>query len=91
MRARFTPLVQNLPQLGLALVLLLGGYLVIHGKLGVGTILAFSAYIVMLQAPFQMLGMLMMLGQRAGRLGRAHLRDPRRAADDRRQPRAPST
>ncbi len=64
-RAQFTPLVQNLPQLGLALVLLLGGYLVIHGKLGVGAILAFSAYIVMLQAPFQMLGMLVMLGQRA--------------------------
>ena len=37
----------------------------IHGKLGVGAILAFSAYIVMLQAPFQMLGMLVMLGQRA--------------------------
>ena len=64
-RAQFTPLVQNLPQVGLALVLLLGGYLVIHGRLGVGAILAFSAYIVMLQAPFQMLGMLVMLGQRA--------------------------
>ena len=37
----------------------------IHGKLQVGAILAFSAYIVMLQAPFQMLGMLIMLGQRA--------------------------
>jgi ATP-binding cassette, subfamily B, bacterial len=64
-RARFTPVVQNLPQVGMALVLLLGGYLVIHGHLGVGAILAFSAYIVMLQAPFQMLGMLVMLGQRA--------------------------
>ena len=56
LRAKFTPVVQNLPQVGLALVLLLGGYLVIHGHLGVGAILAFSAYIVMLQAPFQMLG-----------------------------------
>ncbi len=65
LRARFTPVVQNLPQVGMALVLLLGGYLVIHGHLGVGAILAFSAYIVMLQAPFQMLGMLVMLGQRA--------------------------
>jgi ATP-binding cassette, subfamily B, bacterial len=65
LRARFTPVVQNLPQAGMALVLLLGGYLVIHGHLGVGAILAFSAYIVMLQAPFQMLGMLVMLGQRA--------------------------
>ncbi len=65
LRARFTPVVQNLPQVGLAAILLLGGYLVIHGHLGVGAILACSAYIVMLQAPFQMLGMLVMLGQRA--------------------------
>ncbi|HEX3616251.1 MAG TPA: ABC transporter ATP-binding protein [Solirubrobacteraceae bacterium] len=64
-RARFTPVVQNLPQVGMAFVLLVGGYLAIHGKLGVGAILAFSVYIVMLQAPFQMLGMLVMLGQRA--------------------------
>ncbi len=64
-RARFTPAVQNLPQLGLALVVLVGGLLVIHGHLGVGAILAFSAYVVILQAPFQMLGMLVMLGQRA--------------------------
>jgi ATP-binding cassette subfamily B protein len=64
-RARFTPTVQNLPQLGLALVLLFGGWLVIHGDLQIGAILAFSAYIVMLQAPFQLLGMLIMLGQRA--------------------------
>jgi ATP-binding cassette subfamily B protein len=65
LRARFTPAVQNLPQIGLALVLLVGGYLVIHGQLQVGAILAFSAYIVILQAPFQLLGMLIMLGQRA--------------------------
>jgi ATP-binding cassette, subfamily B, bacterial len=64
-RARFTPTVQNLPQLGLALVLIFGGWLVIHGHLQVGAILAFSAYITMLQPPFQLLGMLIMLGQRA--------------------------
>ncbi|HEY7916875.1 MAG TPA: ABC transporter ATP-binding protein [Acidimicrobiales bacterium] len=65
LRARFTPVVQNLPQLGLALVLLFGGYMVIHGQLGVGAILAFNAYLLMLQAPFMMLGMLIMMGQRA--------------------------
>jgi ATP-binding cassette, subfamily B, bacterial len=64
-RARFTPAVQNLPQLGLALVLLFGGYEVVHGHLQVGAILAFSLWMVMLQAPFQMLGMLIMMGQRA--------------------------
>jgi ATP-binding cassette subfamily B protein len=64
-RARFTPAVQNLPQVGLALVLLFGGYMVIHGQLGIGAILAFNSYLLMLQAPFMMLGMLIMMGQRA--------------------------
>ena len=50
LRARFTPLVQNLPQVGLALVLLFGGYMVIHGSLGVGNILTFNLYLLMLQA-----------------------------------------
>jgi ATP-binding cassette, subfamily B, bacterial len=65
LRARFTPLVQNLPQVGLALVLVFGGYMVIHGTLGVGAIVAFNSYLLMLQAPFMMLGMLIMMGQRA--------------------------
>jgi len=65
LRARFTPLVQNLPQVGLVLVMLFGGYMVIHGTFGVGVILAFNSYLLMLQAPFMMLGMLIMMGQRA--------------------------
>lgn len=65
LRARFTPIIQNLPQLGLVMVLLFGGAMVINGHLGVGAILAFNAYLLMLQAPFMMLGMLVMLGQRA--------------------------
>jgi ATP-binding cassette subfamily B protein len=65
LRARFTPMVQNLPQVGLALVLLFGGYMVIHGSLDVGAILTFNLYLLMLQAPFMMLGMLIMMGQRA--------------------------
>ncbi|HEY6623491.1 MAG TPA: ABC transporter ATP-binding protein [Acidimicrobiales bacterium] len=65
LRARFTPAVQNLPQVGLAFVLLFGGYMVIHGTLGIGAILAFNSYLLMLQAPFMMLGMLIMMGQRA--------------------------
>jgi ATP-binding cassette subfamily B protein len=64
-RAKFTPTVQNLPQIGLALVVLFGGWLVVHNELPVGAIVSFSLYIVMLQAPFQMLGMIIMMGQRA--------------------------
>jgi ATP-binding cassette subfamily B protein len=65
LRARFSPVVQNLPQVGLALVLFFGGYMVIHGGLQIGDILEFNAYLLMLQAPFMMLGMLIMMGQRA--------------------------
>jgi ATP-binding cassette, subfamily B, bacterial len=65
LRARWTPLMQNLPQVGLALVLLVGGYMVIHGHMAVGSIFAFYAYLLMMQAPFMMLGMIIMMGQRA--------------------------
>jgi ATP-binding cassette, subfamily B, bacterial len=65
LRAQYTPAVQNLPQLGLALVLFFGGYMVIHGHLQNGAILAFTFWLMMLQAPFMMLGMLIMMGQRA--------------------------
>jgi len=64
-RGVWSPWVQNLPQLGLALVLFFGGWMVIGGTLGVGAILAFNAYLLMLQAPFMMLGQLVMMGQRA--------------------------
>jgi ATP-binding cassette subfamily B protein len=65
LRARWAPALQNLPQVGLALVLLFGGYMVTQGHLGIGAILAFNSYLLMLQAPFTMLGMIIMMGQRA--------------------------
>ena len=65
LRARFSPLIQNLSQVGLVLVLVLGGYMVIHGHLQLGAILKFNVYLLMMQAPFMMLGMLIMMGQRA--------------------------
>jgi len=64
-RAQWSPWVQNLPQLGLSLVLFFGGWMVLQGHLGVGAILAFNAYLLMMQAPFMMLGQLVMMGQRA--------------------------
>ena len=65
LRARFSPLIQNLSQVGLVFVLVLGGYMVIHGHLQLGAILQFNIYLLMMQAPFMMLGMLIMMGQRA--------------------------
>ncbi|MDT5047240.1 MAG: ATP-binding cassette, subfamily bacterial [Mycobacterium sp.] len=64
-RARWSPTMENLPRLGLALVLLYGGWLALHGHATVGTIVAFNSYVLMLQPPFRMLGMLIMMGQRA--------------------------
>jgi ATP-binding cassette subfamily B protein len=64
-RSRWNPLLDNLPRLGLALVLLVGGLMVIDGHTTVGTIVAFNSYVLMLQPPFRMLGMMIMMGQRA--------------------------
>jgi ATP-binding cassette, subfamily B, bacterial len=64
-RGQFTPWVQNLPQIGLAVVLGMSGWLVINGSLNLGEMFAFNLYFGMLQAPFMMLGQLVMMGQRA--------------------------
>jgi ATP-binding cassette subfamily B protein len=64
-RATYGPAIENLPRLGLAVILLVGGYMALHGQATVGTIVAFSAYLLQLQAPFRILGQLMMMGQRA--------------------------
>jgi ATP-binding cassette subfamily B protein len=64
-RANYSPFLQNLPRLGLAVVLLYGGKLVLDGAVTIGTVIEFNAYVVMLQMPFMMLGFLMMMGQRA--------------------------
>ncbi|MEU8660241.1 ABC transporter ATP-binding protein [Actinoplanes philippinensis] len=64
-RSRWMPVMDNLPRLGLALVLLVGGLMVLDGHATVGTIVAFNSYVLMLQPPFRMLGMIIMMGQRA--------------------------
>lgn len=64
-RARFGPIMENVVRVGEALVLLYGGFLVIDGSIGPGDILVFLTFLVMLQAPFRMLGMIMMMAQRA--------------------------
>jgi len=42
-----------------------GGWMIIHDHLPVQTIISFNLWLVMMQAPFMMLGMLIMMGQRA--------------------------
>ncbi len=64
-RAKWGPLTENLPRLGLAAVLLYGGILTIDGDITVGAIVAFNAYVVLVQAPFRFLSFILILGQRA--------------------------
>ena len=64
-RARFNPVIEALPRLGMALVLLYGGHLAIDGQIGVGSLLAFSGYVTMIAIPFRMFGFVLIQAQRA--------------------------
>ncbi len=63
--AFFSPVIGLLPQLGTALVLLVGGHEVINGSLSLGDLTAFYTYLVMLAAPMRMLGVTLGMAQRA--------------------------
>jgi ABC-type multidrug transport system fused ATPase/permease subunit len=65
LQAFFSPLIGLLPQLGIALVLLVGGRQVIAGNLSLGNFTAFYTYVVILAAPMRMLGIAMGMAQRA--------------------------
>jgi ABC-type multidrug transport system fused ATPase/permease subunit len=65
LQAFFSPLLGLLPQMGIALVLLIGGRQVIAGNLSLGDFTAFYTYVVMLAAPMRMLGMALGMAQRA--------------------------
>ncbi len=65
LQATFSPLLGLLPQLGIALVLLVGGRQVIAGNLSLGDFTAFYTYVAMLAAPMRMLGMALGMAQRA--------------------------
>ncbi len=65
LQAFFSPLIGLLPQMGIALVLLIGGRMVIEGNLNLGNFTAFYTYLVMLAGPLRMLGVAMGMAQRA--------------------------
>jgi ATP-binding cassette, subfamily B, bacterial len=64
-QARLVPLIQVLPSVGMAALLLAGGRLVIDGHISLGTFLAFNAYLLQLSAPARMLSGLLSAGQMA--------------------------
>jgi ABC-type multidrug transport system fused ATPase/permease subunit len=65
LRAFYNPFIGFLPNLGLAIILLVGGREVVHGTLSLGDFTAFYAYLLMLIAPMRQLGVALSLSQRA--------------------------
>ena len=63
--ARYNPALTAIPSLGLVGVLLLGGWLAIHGHITLGTFLAFSSYLAQLAGPVRVLTNLVTIGQEA--------------------------
>src|SRR5436305_4420015 len=64
-QARFTPTLQFLPNIGLALILAIGGREVINGTLTLGQFTAFYAYLLILISPMRTLGYMLSAAQRA--------------------------
>jgi ABC-type multidrug transport system fused ATPase/permease subunit len=64
-RALYVPLLSFLPLLAQAVVLLLGGRMVVNGQLDFGQFIAFNVLVVMLVMPLRMLGMWIGQAQRA--------------------------
>jgi ATP-binding cassette subfamily B protein len=69
LQAYYNPLIGFLPQLGLAVVLLVGGRSVINGSLSIGAFTAFYAYLLRLLSPMRTLGMSLGMAQRATAAG----------------------
>ena len=65
LRAFYTPLLEFLPQVGLAAVTIVGGRQAVNGTITVGEFVAFYGYVVMLTAPMRSLGMTLGMAQRA--------------------------
>jgi ATP-binding cassette subfamily B protein len=65
LRAFYNPFIGFLPNLGLAVILLVGGRQVVNGSLSLGDFTAFYAYLLLLIAPMRQLGIALGLAQRA--------------------------
>jgi len=63
-RAFYVPLLSFIPLLAQAVVLLYGGYQVIHGQMAIGHFISFNLLVTMLVLPLRMLGMWTASGER---------------------------
>jgi ATP-binding cassette subfamily B protein len=86
LQARYNPLIGFLPQIGLAVILLVGGHDVIHHGLSIGQFTAFYTYLLMLLSPMRTLGVSLGMAQRATASGARVFqlldREPRLTAPD---------
>jgi ABC-type multidrug transport system fused ATPase/permease subunit len=64
-QAFFSPLIGALPQIGTALVLLIGGHAVLNGSMNIGEFTAFYTYMILLASPLRSVGMALGMAQRA--------------------------
>jgi ABC-type multidrug transport system fused ATPase/permease subunit len=65
LRAFYNPFIAFLPNLGLALVLIVGGIQAVHGEITLGEFVAFYGYVQLLAGPVRMLGIALGMAQRA--------------------------
>jgi ATP-binding cassette subfamily B protein len=65
LQSRYSAALQAIPALGQVGVLLLGGWLALHGHITLGTFLAFSTYLGQLVGPVRQLAALLTIGQQA--------------------------
>ncbi|MGX1806904.1 ABC transporter ATP-binding protein [Nocardia sp. NPDC055321] len=61
--SRFAPTLSAIPQLGLVAVIAVGGALALRGSIGLGTFLAFSAYVGTMTAATRTMSMVVVLAQ----------------------------
>ena len=65
LQARYQPVLQAIPLFGQVAVLALGGWMVVHHRISIGTFLAFATYLVQLSSPARMLAGVLIVGQQA--------------------------
>ncbi|MGB0119984.1 MAG: ABC transporter ATP-binding protein [Solirubrobacterales bacterium] len=85
-QAFFSPVIGALPQIGTALVLLIGGHAVLNGTMDIGQFTAFYTYMILLASPLRMVGMALGMAQRAVAAGNRYFeimdRDPEIVSPD---------
>ncbi|WP_159920460.1 MULTISPECIES: ABC transporter ATP-binding protein [Nocardia] len=60
---RFAPTVATIPQIGMVAVIAIGGLLALHGSIGIGTFVAFAAYVAVMTGTARILSSVIVMAQ----------------------------